>query len=203
MLPCEKLTRVLSQAKLVVVHGPWSRVVAFRHLLGPPPGLSGQPQPLWGGAAKLYGARFTPKGGFDSIYLAWDPVTALIEVQALVLLPGGPVALRTAPWAIVSIDGLVSNVLDLTNPVMLTSLGTNEQEVSGTWVTMSNPPTQLLAQEAWRSGTIAGIKYRSAKHPANGLNLVVFPDRLSVSPNDYLEVYDPHAHLAQRIGNQL
>src|SRR5438309_8448013 len=154
MLPCEKLARALSQAKLVVVHGPWSRVVTFRHLIGPPPGLSGQPQPLWGGAATLYGARFTPKGGFDSIYLALDPVTALIEVQALVLLPGGPVALRTAPLAIVSIDGLVSNVLDLTNPATLTALGTNQQEVSGTWATMSNPPTQRLAQAAWRSGTI-------------------------------------------------
>jgi RES domain-containing protein len=105
MLARGELAKVLAQAKLVVVHGPWSRVVAFRHLLGPPPGLSGQPQPLWGGSAKLYGARFTPKGGFDSVYLAWDPVTALIEVQALVLLPGGPVALRSAPWAIVSIDG--------------------------------------------------------------------------------------------------
>jgi RES domain-containing protein len=201
MLPREKLTRALSQAALVVVYGPWSRIVGFRHLLGPPPGLSGPPQPLWGGAAKLYGARFTPKGAFDSIYLASDPITALLEVQALVLLPGGPLALRTSPWAIVTIDGLVSNVLDLTNPATLTALGTNEQELSGTWVTLTNPPTQLLALAAWRSARIAGIKYRSAKHPGNGLNLVVFPDRLSVSPNDYLEVYDPYGHLAQRIGN--
>lgn len=201
MLTREKLTGALSEATLVEVPGPWSRIVGFRHLLGPPPGLSGPPQPLWGGAARLYGARFTPKGGFDSIYLASDPITALLEVQALVILPGGPLVLRTAPWAIVSIDGLVSNVLDLTNPATLAALGTNEQEISSPWVTISNPPTQLLAQEAWRSGAIAGIKYRSAKHPRDGLNLVVFPDRLSVSPNDYLEVYDPYGHLAQRIGN--
>jgi RES domain-containing protein len=201
MLSGENLRMALSQATLVAVHGPLSRVVGFRHLLGPPPGLSGSPQPLWGGAAKLYGARFTPKGGFDSIYLASDPVTALLEVQALVLLPGCPLALRTAPWAIVSIDGLVSNVLDLTNPPTLAALDTNEQQVSSPWVTATNPPTQLLAQEAWRSGAIAGIKYRSAKHPSNGLNLVVFPNRLSVSRNDYLEVYDPYGHLAQRIGN--
>jgi hypothetical protein len=103
----------------------------------------------------------------------------------------------------VSVEGLVSNVLDLTNPASLTALGTNEREVTGTWVTIANPPTQLLAREAWRAGAIAGIKYRSAKNPGNGLNLVVFPDRLSVSPNDHLEVYDPYGHLAQRIGNKL
>lgn len=201
MLPREKLTRALSQARLVTVHGPWSRIVGFRHLLGPPPGLSGPPRPLWGGAAKLYGARFTPKGGFDSIYLASDPLTALLEVQTLVLLPGGPLSLRTAPWAIVSIDGVVSNVLDLTNPATLTALGTNEQEVTDTWVTLANPPTQLLAQVAWRLGTITGIKYRSAKHPGSGLNQVVFPERLSISPSNYLEAYDPYGHLAQRIGS--
>jgi hypothetical protein len=32
--------------------------------------MGGPPQPLWGGASQIRGARFTPKGGFDSIYLA-------------------------------------------------------------------------------------------------------------------------------------
>ena len=90
------------------------------------------PYPAWGGAAKLAGARFTPQGGFDSIYLAHDPITAFIEVSALVLLPGGPVPVRTAPWVVVSVDGILHNLLDLTDAATLTALGTTAQEMTGT-----------------------------------------------------------------------
>ena len=43
------------------------------------------------------------------------------------------------------------------------------------------------------------IKYASPKHPG-GLHLVVFPDRISVADGNFLEVYDLHWNLAQRIG---
>ena len=68
----------------------------------------------------------------------------------------------------------------------------------GTWVATTHPPTQLLGGLAYDSGRIAGIKYASAKHPG-GLNLVVFPDRITVAAGNYLEVYDPHGNLIQRI----
>ncbi len=200
MLSAVELVAAFPAAKLRAVHGPWSRTIGYRHLLGPPPGVSGAPQPLWGGAAKLFGARFTPKGSFDSIYLADDPITALTEVSALVALPGGPVPVRAAPLVIISADGVVSRVLDLTDAATLALLGTNEQEISGTWVKISKPPTQVLAQAAYDFGGIAGIRYPSAKRPG-GLNLVVFPDRLAGSPSDYLEAYDPDGHLAQRLGS--
>jgi hypothetical protein len=48
-------------------------------------------------------------------------------------------------------------------------------------------------------GRIAGIKYASAKRPG-GLNLAVFPDRIPVAALSFLEVYDPHGNLAQRLG---
>lgn len=199
MLPLLQLATALVNATLVSAHGPWSRAVGYRYLLGSPPGLAGPPQPLWGGAAKIAGARFTPKGGFDSIYLAHDPITAFIEVSALVLLPGGPVPVRTAPWVVVSVDRILNNLLDLTDAATLTALGTTLQEMTGTWATTPHPPTQLLGQLAYDSGRIAGIKYASAKHPG-GLNLVVFPDRIPIAASDFLEVYDPHGNLAQRLG---
>jgi len=89
--------------------------------------------------------------------------------------------------------------LDLTDAGTLAALGTTEQEMTGTWVKAAHPPTQVLAQAAYDSGRIAGIKYGSAKH-AGGVNLVVFPDRISLSVGNYLEVYDPHGNLTQRIG---
>lgn len=199
MLPAGELEAALSTAKLIAVHGPWSRAIGYRHLLGPPPGMSGAAQPLWGGAAKIAGARFTPQGGFDSIYLAGDPITAFIEVSALVLLPGGPVPIRSAPWVIVSVEGVVSTVLDLTDAATLAALGTNEQEMSGTWALAENPSTQRLARAAYDSGRIAGLRYASAKRPG-GINVVVFPDRLALTQTDYLEVHDPHGNLTQRMG---
>jgi len=193
-----RLKTALAKIKRISVHGPWSRIVGFRHVLKAPGGKKGVPQPLWGGAAKIKGARFTPKGGFDSIYLAGEPITALLEVQALVVMPGSMMPLRTAPWALVTVDGIVSNVLDLTDVGILKALGTNEAEMTGAWAKEANPPTQKLAQAAYETGKIAGIKYGSAKHP-DGLNLVVFPDLLVPPSTDYLEVYDPHDNLAQRI----
>ncbi len=199
MLPPAQLAAALASVDLISAHGPWSRVVGYRHLLSPPPGMIGPPRPLWGGAARIIGARFTPKGSFDSIYLAGDPITALIEVSALVLLPGGPLLARTPPWVIVSVNGILNSLLDLTAPSTLAALATSEQEMTGTWVKAHNPPTQLLAQAAYDSGRIAGIKYRSAKS-IDGLNLVVFSDKISVSAGSFLEVYDPHGALAQRVG---
>jgi len=194
-----KLRSALARIKLISVHGPWSRIIGFRHVLKAPGRKTGAPQPLWGGAAAIHGARFTPKGGFDSVYLAWDPVTALLEVQALVVVAGATLPLRAAPWALVTVDGIVSNVLDLTDASVLKALGTNEQEMTGTWAKATNPPTQELAQIAYDSNRIEGIKYRSAKHP-DGVNLVVFSDRLVAPSKDFLEVYDPHGNMAQRIG---
>ncbi len=191
----QQLKTALAEVRLIAVHGPWTRAVEFRHL------HVAVPDPLWGGASKINGGRFTPKGGFDSIYLAWDSITALAEVQSLVFLSGGPFQPITPPWVVMSVDGVVSRVLDLTQAETLTALGTNGQEISGAWEMIDFPPTQALARAAHGSGRIAGIKYPSAKNRGGGgVNLVVFPDRLGLNPTDYLEVKDPHGHLNQRIG---
>lgn len=60
------------------------------------------------------------------------------------------------------------------------------------------PATAAETQLAYDSGRIAGIKYASAEH-AGGINVVVFPDRLAIAAGNYLEVYDPHGHFAQRL----
>ena len=198
MLPLLQLAAALQSAVLVSAQGPWSRTIGYRHLLGPPPGKTGPPQPLWGGAAKTAGARFTPTGSFDSIYLAHDPITAFIEVSALILLPGGPVPVRSAPWVVISVDGILNNLLDLTDPTTLAALGATAQEMTATWAATPHPPTQLLGRLAYNSGRIAGIKYASAKHPG-GINVMVFPDRISIATGNFLEVYDPHGNLAQRL----
>lgn len=198
MRPPRDLAAALATIPLAAARGPWFRAVGYTHLLGPPPGSSGPPQPLWGGAARLMGARFTPPGLFDSVYLAGNPLTAFLEVAALVQFPGGPAIVRTAPWVVVTVEGFLNDVLELTDPATLTALGTSTPEVTGPWVLAESPPTQLLGRLAHASRRITGVRYASTKHPG-GTNLVVFPDRLAARAGSYLEVYDPHGDLAQRL----
>ncbi len=64
MLHGAKLKTALAKVKLISVHGPWSRIVGFRHVLKTPKGMKGVPQLLWGGAAKIKGARAHAEGWF-------------------------------------------------------------------------------------------------------------------------------------------
>jgi RES domain-containing protein len=198
MLRNARLAAALRRVGLMTCRGPWSRAVGHRFLTGPPPGATGAPQPLWGGAAKIAGARFTPIGSFDSIYLAQDPITAFVEVSALILLPNGPAPLRSPPWVVINVDVIVNNVLDLTDAGVLEKLGTTTSEVTGPWIARSHSPTQRLGRLAHASRRIAGIRYASAKK-TGGTNLVVFPDRLALAPGSFLEVFDPHRTLDQRL----
>lgn len=200
MLSAGQLSSVLGSVRLTNVHGPWSRAMAPRHLMGGARGTSEPLNPLWGGAARLRGGRFTPRNSFDCIYLAWDPVTALAEVQAMAFLTGGMFAPRTPPWVLMSVDGIVGGVLDLTDDGTLTALGTHLQEITGPWELSTDPPTQSLARAAFDTARIAGIRYPSARHLGKGWNLVVFPDRISASAANWLEVHDPSGSLNQRIG---
>ncbi len=200
MLPAVQLSSVLGSVRLTSVHGPWSRAMALRHLMRGARGALETFQPLWGGAARLRGGRFTPRDSFDCIYLAWDPVTALAEVQAMAFLTGGTFAPRTPPWVLMSVDGIVGGVLDLTDAGTLTALSTHPQEIMGPWELSADPPTQSLARAAFDTARIAGIRYPSARHLGKGLNLVVFSDRLLASSANWLEVHDLRGNLNQRIG---
>jgi RES domain-containing protein len=193
MLPQAALAAAVPNLNLIAVHGPWWRIIALHHVLKAPA------EPLWAGGSKIAGARFTPRGAFDSLYLSWHPMTALAEVNGLVILPAGPLPLRTPPITLFVVNGIVTRVLDLTDGGTLMALGTNEQEMTGSLANMAYPPTQVLAQAAYDSEIVAGLQYRSAKDN-NERNLVVFPERLKAPAPDHLEVYDPFGNLKQRLG---
>ena len=89
MLPESDLRRVLPSLPRIDVRGPWFRYLLHRYLQGPPPGAppGSLPQPLWPGGPPALGARFTPKGGFDTVYLALDQDTAADEGRGLIRRP--------------------------------------------------------------------------------------------------------------------
>jgi RES domain-containing protein len=200
----KRLRAVLQSLPRITVHGPWSRAIGFDLLKGPPPGTppGSPPQPLWPGGASLKGARFTPKKSFDSLYLAADPVTALHEVVSVFTPPTGlPLVIKTSPWVIITLDGVLSNVIDLTNTNIQKQLETSLSELTGDWAytqtTTGSAPTQLLAQAAFDCKVLA-LQYTSAKNIRNSA-VVVFTEYLAANSPSYLEVFDEHHNLNQRL----
>jgi len=152
----------------------------------------------------VHGARYTPKGGFGSIYLASDPITALKEVVAVIETPYAPAfTLRTHPWAVFAVGGVLCEILDLADDVVQSALGTTLAELTGDWaITQAMgqvPPTQSLGQAAYDCKAILGFRYPSVKNLGKGIGLVVFADRLKDKPPSFLEVYDPYLGFSQRL----
>lgn len=197
--------RLLPTLPRISIQGPWSRAVGFHLLQGPPPGAPplSPPQPLWPNGPPRHGARFTPRGGFESAYLASDLVTALTEVGAVIQHPNAPpFNIATIPWTIIAVKGALTNIVDLTDTAIQNALGTSRQELTGDWAYDQSqgltPPTHVLGVAAHQSGVILGLKYPSSKNAA-GTCVVVFTDRFQTNPSAYLEVYDPYGKLSQRL----
>jgi hypothetical protein len=176
-------------------------------LQGPPPGsrATSRPQPLWPGGAEALGARFTPKESFGTIYLASDPITALLEVEAIFQ---GTTSIRTPPLTIFAVEGLLDRVLDLTSLVVERALDTSLEELSGDWRFSQErylkgmgpmPPSQQLGRMAYESGRFDAVQYRSAKNVRSGLGWAVFADRLTRSGRSYLRVNDEYGLIGQEI----
>ncbi|HEY6272436.1 MAG TPA: RES family NAD+ phosphorylase [Terriglobales bacterium] len=202
MLPERQLGAALRKIAPVPIRGPFSRAVALHNLFPKPaPAPRRKPQPLWGMGSKRFGGRYTPKNSFETIYVAKDKVTALKEAQALISIPSGPAfTIVTVPWVTVAIQGFLSSVLDLTKAVNVEAIGSSYQELTGAWRWVpgqtGEPPTHLLGRLCHTSRRFDGICYPSSKNPP-GVCVAVFPDRLRKPA--YLEVYDPHGNVAQRL----
>jgi len=181
------------------------RAVAHHLISGPPPGApaGSRPQPLWPAGSSRFGARFTPKGGHPSVYLASDPHTALKEVNAIFQIPNGPiVAIPASPYTLVQVNVmLVDNVLDLCDPTICVLLSTSTQELTGDWRYMMGtggvPPTHRLAIAAHASNRISAIVAHSSKHVGGGKTLAVFANRLTAGNS--IEVFDQTGLLNQRL----
>ena len=183
--------------------GPFSRFVAYRHLVphsaGSPPAAG--PKPLYGMGSVAAGGRFTPRGSFETVYLAEDPITALAEVSGFFRGHGGIVfTVRTIPVVHVAVDAILLAVLDLTLGTVQTALGTTRMELTGDWRSSDpgvEPPTHMLGRVCFEDGRFDAIRFYSARNPPDGVCVAVFPERLK-KPG-FLEVFDPYGHLAQRL----
>lgn len=193
MLPSPELDDILKTLPLISVGGPWSRVVDYDWMEKPPPGETGPPQPLWPGGATFTGARFTPPSTFGSLYFSENPITAQIETEKIFKSSSGELfPIKRSPWVVITIEGVLNRLLDLTERSVRQRLATTLAELTGVWRLSDEPsPTQILGAAAYASGRIVGMRYRSAKGHAGieeGANFVVFPERLF--PDSHLSVYN-------------
>ncbi|MBI3493099.1 MAG: RES family NAD+ phosphorylase [Acidobacteria bacterium] len=215
MLSPPDLRRVLPGVPRVAVSGPWYRAVAFDDLLGPPPGApaGSTTQPLWPGTARRGGARFTPKQtsatpSFDSLYVAEDEMTPLLEVTRVLRPPGSGVRLHFRPLVLITVVGALADVVDFTDSGIQSQTGTNLMELTGSWeIAQADylagrgpmPPTQMLAQAAYDVGDISALRYPSTKNLAGGIALVIFPGRL-IAGQSRLDVFNvPGGRLTRRL----
>lgn len=157
----------------------------FRTVL--PKYLSAPYVPLSGAGARAHGARYTPPGTFDTLYLAEDPLTAFQEYHHINLQlmwdMDDQFAARLAVTAMLVPQAVLvpTRVLDLTRREVRTALGTDLAEITGPWRVPAgppSPPTHVLGQEAFNSGLFRGIRFPSARRPG-GVYLAVFSARLA------------------------
>lgn len=194
---------VLVDMPLIDMRGTLYRAV-YEKYLHP---ATGNPEPLYY-RGSLSGRRYTPRGGPAGLYLALDPATPVAELRNVVFT--GDVITSVVehdPVLTVSILATVTRVLDLTDSAVTRSLKLTKKLLRAHWeVEMDNalagrgpmPATQLLADAAYVTGLITGIKYPSAR-TRFGKNLVVFPDRLNATRGDDLLVVDSTNRYAQHL----
>ena len=161
MLSPPDLRRVLPGLPRIAVSGPWYRAVAFDALLGPPPGAPAGStiQPLWSGAARRRGARFTPKEtsaapSFGSLYVAEDETTPLVEVTGVLRPPGRAVRLVFPPLVLLTVDGSLANVVDFTG---FRGSSSGRHEPSGADGQLGDR-AERLSRRAWPDATHAGAR---------------------------------------------
>jgi hypothetical protein len=132
----------------------------------------------------------------------------LEEANAVFRIPGGAVVPHLyEPFVVLSVDGIVADVLELTDSLVQGALGTNDSELRGPWLRAQArfgagmgpmPPTQRLGLASWNSGLVTGLRYPSARADG-GVNLVVFTDRLNLNAANGMKVHDPSGNMRQQL----
>lgn len=202
MLAEPDLIGALKRISARSAHGFYSRFVEFRHLTTAGPRPAAGRKPLWGLGGMLFGGRFTPKGAFETVYLAEDPVTAMAEVSGVLYSSQVPMpGTAQPPWVLITVEGILLRVLDVTDSRVQSAVGTNPQELTGAWRHIQavgrEAPTQTLGRLCRQSGRFEAIRYPSSKNIVNGVCVAVFTDRLR--PPSTIKVLDPHGRLAQQL----
>lgn len=137
------------------------------------------------------GGRYNLKETFEALYLADTPLTALQEINLVKVTDAAILSAKSSPRLLLSVEVALSAVLDMTTAQTQSALGTNLQELTGSWLVINasgqTAPTQTLGAAAYGQKNVEALRVPSAQDP-RATNLVIFPD--SLQPGSYVRVYD-------------
>jgi RES domain-containing protein len=203
MIDTNALSAILSQLPTVRFTGTLYRAIDYEALHGFQSPAPYQPNPFYCHGAPTKGARYTPKGGMPSLYLAEHYTTAYEEANQVYLnvqainpraVPGSP------PTVILSARAEITTVFDLANPLIQQALATNLAELTAPWRLFQRAggvaPTQILSQAVFDGQYAQAIRYPSAVVP-NRCCFVLFCGL--ISPPSLIEVYDPNGNLVCKL----
>ncbi len=183
-----RLIRAVRGCARIAVKGVWYRSIdgeVFRHFYDATKPMS----PLYGLGAPASGARFTPKDGPPSLYLAQDVETAIREglqvTEGTSVKP--PAGVTRTEY---TVEVVLTDIIDLRHKSVRLLLGTNATELGGPWRYRKDkrtPPTQQLGRIAANNVGVEGLLYQSTK--GTGACLVVFTGNLRST--SMLQVSDP------------
>jgi RES domain-containing protein len=141
--------------------------------------------------------RFHLKNEAPALYFAQSPIVALAEVGLLARAQHELKSAARPPQIILNTDITIpQGILDLTVEANRVTLGTELQELTGSWMLERPCATQRLGNLAYISNRVVAIKYPS-KTIENHVeaNLVVFIDRLAGHAGCSLAPHDPDSDL--------
>ena len=199
MLSEDELRRALRRVPLIGADGPFHRFVdlwfVHQNLAG-----GKKTEVLAGLGAKMLGGRFTPRGTFETLYVATTAATARIESESRITA-SGVVDAPSKPYVHFVVRGRLQKVLDLTDAGVLATLKTTEDEMTGPWimgqVQGDEAPTQILGRVVHAIGRIEAILFPSSKDRPDGHCLAVLPDRLK--KGSWLEIVDETGLVKERL----
>lgn len=142
--------------------------------------------------------------GYEVLYLAENPMVALLEVQALLgspTTPGGMVPHPHSTWTILNVTVRLGGVADVTDVANQALLDVTAQELTGDWLgyrlrgpqtTVAQPtglaPTQDLGAALYGVPGLEGFRTLSARAPYHEI-LAVFPGKLQ--PGSRVSWFNP------------
>lgn len=184
---------------LVGIEGPFHRFVDLWFLHQRLAGGAGA-EVLTGLGAKMFGGRFTPRGAFETLYVARSAETARLEAESRITA-SGVVDAPSKPYVHFVVRGRLQKVLDLTDAGVLAALKTTEDEMTGPWVVGQvrgdEAPTQLLGRMVHAVGRIEAILFPSSKDRPDGRCLAILADRLKKGSS--LEIVDETGLVKERL----
>jgi RES domain-containing protein len=195
----DELRRALRSVPLIGADGPFHRFVdlwfVHENLAG-----NKKTEVLAGLGAKMFGGRFTPRGTFETLYVATTAATARIEAESRITA-SGVVDTPSQPYVHFVVRGRLPKVLDLTDAAVLTTLKTTEDAMTGPWIAGQfqghEAPTQVLGRVVHAVRRIEAILFPSSKDRPEGRCLAVLPDRLKRGSS--LEIVDDTGLVKERL----